>query len=178
MRRLVAALLTFLFIGCSTVEVNVDYDQKFDFLSVSNFSIEHKSKEGESSLVNDRIVNAITEQLKLKGYKNTTTPNGLIFHFYYSAKEKTDYRTSYGLASSFGRIGWGGGVMVSTTDTYNYTEGTLVIDARNPKTDKIVWRGIGVLELKEQKTPQEKTAYVNKIVAKILEKYPSKTLKE
>lgn len=178
MRWFVAAFLTLFLLGCSTVDVNIDYDQKFDFLSVQSFSVKHKVREGESSLVNDRITAAIKKQLILKGYKNEVQESELTFYFYYGAKEKTDFHTRYGLASGFGQIGWGAGMMVSTTDAHRYTEGTLMIEAINPKTEKTVWRGVAVLELKEQKTPEEKTAYINSIVAEILEKYPSKVVTE
>jgi hypothetical protein len=177
MKWIYAVFLTIFLVGCSTVDVNVDYDQQFKFLEVKNFVVEHETKKGESNLVNDRITAAINQQITQKGYKNSS-PAGLIFNYYYKAQDKTDYQTSYGLGTGFGRIGWGGALMVSTTDTYEYTEGTLVIDALDVKTKKIVWRGVGVLELKQQKTPQEKTEYVNKIVAKILEKFPSKIAQE
>lgn len=164
--------------GCSTIDVNVDYDESFKFSEVNDYTIEHKAKEGESTLVNDRITAAIEEQLNQRGYKKNADAKELVFHFYYASKEKTDFQTSYGLGGGYGRIGWGSGLMVSTTNTYDYTEGTLVIDATNVKTNKIVWRGVGTLELKEQKTPEDKRKYVNKIVAKILEKFPSKIVKE
>lgn len=173
MKWIYAVFLTIFLVGCSTVDVNVDYDQQFKFLEVNNFAVEHETKKGESNLVNDRITAANTQQITQKGYKNDS-PAGLIFNYYYKAQDKTDFQTSYGLGGGFGRIGWGGGMMVSTTDTYEYTEGTLIIDALDVKTKKIVWRGVGVLELQQQKTPQEKTKYVNSIVAKILEKFPSK----
>lgn len=173
MKWIYAVFLTIFLVGCSTVDVNVDYDQQFKFLEVNNFVVEHETKKGENTLVNDRITAALNQQITQKGYKNDS-PAGLIFNYHYKVQDKTDFQTSYGLGGGFGRIGWGGGMMVSTTDIYKYTEGTLIIDALDVKTKKIVWRGVGVFELQQQKTPQEKTKYVNSIVAKILEKFPSK----
>ncbi|WP_428737691.1 DUF4136 domain-containing protein [Sulfurimonas sp.] len=177
MKWIYAVFLTIFLVGCSTVDVNVDYDQQYKFLEVDCFAVEHETKQGESTLVNDRITTAIKQQITQKGYQNTSTA-GLVFNYFYKAQDKKDFQTSYGLGTGFGRLGWGGGMMVSTTDTYEYTEGTLVIDALDAKTKKIVWRGVGVLELREQKTPQEKTEYVNSIVAKILEKFPSKIVQQ
>ncbi len=63
-------------------------------------------------------------------------------------------------------------MMMSTTHTYEYNEGTLIIDALNPQTQKIVWRGIGVKELRDNKTPKERTQAVNEAIKKIMTKFP------
>ena len=63
-------------------------------------------------------------------------------------------------------------MMMSTTSTYEYKEGTLVIDALDPKTQKIVWRATASKELQDKKTPQERTQAVNKVISDLMKKFP------
>ncbi|MEN8302748.1 MAG: DUF4136 domain-containing protein [Campylobacterota bacterium] len=162
-----------LFVGCSTLDVNVDYDESYDFKGVNSFAIDNSIGNSKNTLFGSRVVNALENELKVKDYiKSSKEDADLIFVFHASAKEKSDVQTTIGLSGYRGfRYG---GMMMSTTHTYEYKEGTLVIDALNPKTKKVVWRGIGVKELREKETPQERTEAVNAAVKKIMEKFPVK----
>ena len=165
-------MIGFIFFGCSRMDVSVDYDESYDFKSVKTFVVDSSTENSKNTLFTNRVVNALENELELKNYKKTSKENAdLIFVFHSSAKEKSDIQTSFGL-SSFGGRRYGTGMMMSTTNTYEYTEGTLVIDALNPKNKKIVWRGIGVKELKEKDTPVQRTEAVNAAIKKIMEKFP------
>ena len=162
-----------LFIGCSTLKVSVDYDESYDFEKVRTFAIDRTSQNPKNTLFEDRVTNALENELILKNYKKVSKEEAdLIFVFHSSVKNKSDIQTSYGLSGYRGfRYG---GMMLSTTHTYDYTEGTLVVDALSPKTKKIVWRGKGVKELRDKKTPAQRTEAVNAAVKKIMEKFPKK----
>jgi len=162
-----------LLVGCSTLNVNVDYDETYDFKNAKSFAIDSGKESATRTLFSSRVVNALENELQLKNYKKVSKEEAdLIFVFNASAKDKSDTQVSYGLS---GYRGFGyGGMMMATSHTYEYTEGTLVIDALSPKTKKVVWRGVGVKELREQETPQERTQAVNAAVKKIMEKFPTK----
>ena len=174
MRWILGLFLSLFMVGCSTLDVNVDYDEGFDFAAVKSFQVVHNVREGENTLVNDRITAAIESELEKKGYVKATSDADLVFVYHYNAKDKVDIRTDYQMVG-YGGFGYSG-AMVARTSAYNYTEGTIIIDALNPKTKKIVWRSVGTLELQEQETPQEKREYVNKIIKEMLEKYPKRSL--
>ena len=161
-----------LFVGCSTLNVSVDYDETYDFKSAKSFAIDSGKKSATHTLFSSRVVSALKNELELKNYKNVSKEEAdLIFVFSANAKDKSDTQVSYGLS---GYRGFGyGGMMMATSHTYEYTEGTLVIDALSPKSKKVVWRGVGVKELREQETPQERTEAVNAAVKKIMEKFPA-----
>ncbi len=169
---------TLLFVGCSTLDVSVDYDDSFNFKSAKTFAVVKNSEMADNTLLNDRIISAIKNDLKLKNYQESAVENAdLIIVFYTKVEDKSQVSTSYsgGLGyRGYGRgYGYGGGMM-ATTHQYDYEEGTLVIDALNPKTKKIVWRAIGVKELSHKENPQERTEAVNVAVKKIMEKFPTK----
>jgi uncharacterized protein YxeA len=160
-----------LFAGCSTLKVSTDYDETFDFTKQKSFVVKHENKAGEDTLSNDRIIDSLEADLKAKGYKKVSLEEAdLIFVFHVNVEKKSDIQTDYQMMG-YGRYRYGG-AMVSTTSTYNYEEGTLVIDALNPKNEKIVWRSTGVAELKEQKTPQKRKEYINTIITKMMSSFP------
>ena len=168
---------TLLFVGCSTLDVSVDYDDSFNFKSAKTFAVVKNNEMADNTLLNDRIISAIKNDLKLKNYKESAVEStDLIIVFYTKVEDKSQVSTSYSGGGyrgyGFG-YGYGGGMMAST-HTYEYEEGTLVIDALNPKTKKIVWRAIGVKELSHKENPQERTEAVNAAVKKIMEKFPVK----
>lgn len=162
---------TLLFVGCSTLDVNVDYDESYDFKSAKSFALDNSMNKSNNTLFGSRVVNALENELKSKNYQKVSKEEAdLILVFHASAKDKSDTQMSYGLS---GYRGFGyGGMMMSSTHTYEYTEGTLVIDALSQKTKKVVWRGVGVKELREKETPAQRTEAVNAAVKKIMAKFP------
>lgn len=171
-------LMALFFVGCSTLEVDVDYDTAYNFDGKTKYAIVHSNRAGDNTLINDRIVNALDSALKAKSYTKVSKDKAdLIFVFHVNVRDKTDIRTDYQMVGyggyGFGR-GFGGGV-VATTSAYNYTEGTLIVDALNPKTQKIVWRGVAVDELSDSlDTPDEKTKYINEVIQKLMSNFPRK----
>ena len=172
MKYLLLPFLFLFFSACSTLEVQSDYDDSYDFSKIKTYRVVHYVKKGENTLVNDRITNAIKEVLNAKGYKDVEKNEDIIFVYHYAAKEKVDVRTDYQMIG-FGRYAYGG-TMVATTSAYEYTEGTIIIDALDPQSEKILFRAVGTLEVEYKKTPQEKRAYVLKIIQKLLKDFPAR----
>ena len=174
LKNLFFIFLVMFFAGCSTLEVSTDYDDKYDFSKPGNYVLRHYAKNGENTLLNDRITSSIDKVLTTKGYSKVNQNSDLIFVYHYNVKDKVDLRTDYQMVG-IRRYGYGGG-MVATTNSYEYKEGTIIIDALDTKTNKIVWRGVGVLEVEQKDTPKERQEYVYKIISKVMEKFPKKLL--
>jgi len=176
MKYILSLFISLFFIACSTLEVHYDYDENYQFSTVKTFSIVHNVKEGENTLLNDRITDALKNVLLSKGYTQVSRDNAdLIFVYHYGAKDKVDIQTDYQMVG-IRRRGFGG-TMIATTTAYEYTEGTIIIDALDTKTNKIVWRSVGTLEVEEKKTPQERKEYVQKIISEVMKDFPSHSIK-
>jgi len=169
----VTVLILLVFLGCSSLKINVDYDPEFNFSSQKSFAVVHHNREGEDTLFNDRLIEALGLDLETKAYvKKSKDSADLIFVFHTNVESKTDIDTDYTMVGYRGyRYG---GYMMSTTRTYNYTKGTLIIDALNPRDNKIVWRGIATDILKSHDNPSERTAYIHKVVKETMKDFPSK----
>lgn len=169
--KYIVFFIMLIFSGCSNLEVNVDYDESFDFNEQKTYAINREIKDGENNLFIDRVKKAIDTNLEAKNYKKVEINQAdLVITFNAKVENKTSTYTDYQMVG-MGRYRYGG-TMISTTSSYNYDDGILVVDVINPKTKKIVWRGVGETEVKQQDTPREKQEYINAIVTKIMEKYP------
>ena len=177
--------ILFLLSGCSTLKVDVDYDSSYNFSNKTKYAVVHSLKESEDSLTNNRISKAIKKSLNASAYTEVSKENAdLVFVFHVNVMNMSDLRTDYevvgyggyGYNPGWGYGGWGYGstVVVPRSTTYRWQEGKLIIDAMNPKTQKIVWRGIVKDELSRGSSSQEeKTEYINKVVTKLMKEFPS-----
>jgi len=170
--------IIFILSGCSVMKVDVDYDTSYNFDGKTKYAVVHASRAGENTLTNDRIMQAIKSSLNVRNYTNVQKNEAdLIFVFHVNVKDKTDIRTDYQMVGyrGFGYGFGGGGMMIATPSSYSYTEGTLILDALNPKTKKIVWRGIASDELnRSETTPEEKREYINKVISELMKNFPKK----
>jgi hypothetical protein len=171
MRNYLLLLVSLFVVACSTLEVHTDYDENYKFDTIKTYSVIHRTKEGENTLLNDRITHAIEDVLTTKGYTQTSREDAdVLVVYHYNTKDKVDIQTDYQMIG-IRRYGFGGG-MVATTSAYEYTEGMIIIDFLDKKSKKIIYRSVGTLEVQEQKTPQERKAYVKKIIQEVLKDFP------
>jgi len=181
--------MLFLFSGCSTLKVDVDYDSSYNFNNKTKYAVVHSLKESEDSLTNNRIAEAIKKSLNNNNYKEVSKEDAdLIFVYHVNVINKSDIRTDYqvigysgygyGPGWGYGRYGGFGGygstVVIPRSSTYKWQEGKLIIDAMNAKNQKIVWRGIAKDELSNgNSSHEEKVEYINKVVKKLMKDFPS-----
>lgn len=158
----------FILSACSVVNVSTDYDPKVNLKSYKSFAI--LSYEDGDSLINNRIEVALARELQSKGYIIVSQDKAEFYVLYrYSATNKSEDRQEF-VQTGFGRYGRYGGFY--TTSTYHYTEGNFEIRMANPNNKDTFWRAEGTNTLKELDTPKEREKYTNKVVKKMLEKYP------
>ncbi len=169
-------LTAWLFSGCSTIKVDTDYDPEFSFADIKTYAIVHKARAGDDTLTVDRIIDGIHTQFEAKGYTKAERSNAEIYIvFHTDVRNKTKIVQDYQyVGMSPYRYRYGGMMAVPTTRAYNYDEGKLLIDVLNPKDDKIVWRGIATDSIKDYDTPQERTDYINKVIATVLKSLPAR----
>jgi len=163
--------------GCSTVQVDTDYDPGTDFSALRSYAwLSSKQPPTgdpriDNPLLDARLRGAIDAELASRGIR-AVAPEAADFLVAYNVmvENKTDVQTIY---RSYGRVGWGGAGSVDTV-VQQYDEGTLLLDFLHPKDGKLLWRGSARTRLQEQRTPEKRDAYVKKIVAELFKKYPPK----
>ncbi len=173
MRFLIPLLLALLISGCSSLKIATDYDPSADLNAPKNFAIVHKTLEGEDTLTADRIIAALQNELTSKGYTASAKESAdfyIVFHTGVTSKTRidTDYQYINMYPYSYGY----GAIVVPQTSVYSYEEGKLIVDAVIPASNKIIWRGTAVDYLKDLKTPQEKSQYINNVIRTLMKKFP------
>lgn len=163
-------------VSCSSIYgVSHDYDEKADFSGLKTYDwLAIPEKADINQLDVERLKTAVNNRLEIKGFKmNSDTPDfSIAVHF--GKKDKIQVR-DYGYDDGpfmgprgrrFG--GWGD----RRVDTYQYEEGTLVLDFVDAKTKKLLWRGSGKARVGDAKTPEKRQKLINEAVEKILKKFP------
>ncbi|MFQ5754782.1 MAG: DUF4136 domain-containing protein [Acidiferrobacterales bacterium] len=186
-RRAVMLLLTAL-AGCSTMQVNTDFDPAADFgiLQTYNWMPGPQKVTGDPRLDNEvlekRIHTAVENQLNAQGFRkqSSRTPDFLVG--YHVALEKklavSTMNTYYGY-----RAGWGWSYGVGTSAigpesyTYEYEQGSLILDIVDGDTRRLIWRGSAQTEVNKTASPEKRQAQINEAVKKMLEQFPPKSKK-
>lgn len=171
-RGLLALGAVALVAGCSTVEVNYDYDKEADFSKYKSYAWMPPPPQGRpsSDLVSERIERAVTNELGAKGFREDANAPDLLVLYHVGTKDKIQV-TDWGY--SYGSYYWGMGGR--SVDVYEYEEGTLIVDLVDAGTKQLAWRGWGTTTIDRTKPPDQITAMVNDVVAAIMKKYPPPT---
>ncbi len=167
--------------GCSGIKVYTDYDPGLDFSHYDTYAwMPDKTEETgdyrvDNDLVQRRVLQALVNQLELAGFREVSEAEADFWIAYrVDVLDKTQISSSgsyvtYGQGGRgrYGGVGYGGGV-----DSYDYTEGVLVLDFIDPKTEELVWRGTAERRVDAAKGPQKSEERINLAFAKILERFP------
>jgi len=148
-------------------KVEIEFDQAVDFSQFKTFAIRSsvlhsKSPSLNSDLVKKRINADIVKFLEAKGLEFVVEgPSQLNVRYTLGAVRETKTE-----AYPAGWRGYGTAIV-----RVPFTEGTLVLDLRDPKTKSLVWRAIARVE---KNNPRDLEKKLDDMVKKSIEKYPPK----
>jgi hypothetical protein len=155
------ALVLFAAIAGFAMSVKSDYEKNFDFTQLHTFAFKTDRASNDplstNTLEAGRIQNALTSQLEANGFTHSSQNPDFIVAFYSRTKQKTQIQSSGGFGPGFGpgfgfgrgfgwgygipdraRWRWGYGPDIWTT---NYTQGCVMADIIDARTNDLVWRG-------------------------------------
>ncbi len=159
-------------------DVTYDFDKGVDFTAYKTYAMKDGTPVGQQ-LIDDRIVNAIDDAMKAKGFtKATSNPDVFVVYHVAFDKQKDISTFSSGYGGGYGPYGWGwgGGWGGGTTSTQvrDILVGTLVIDIADAKKGQLAWRGMGTKEIDTKAKPDKRDKSIKKAVDKIFKNYPPK----
>jgi hypothetical protein len=164
MRVLILTLLAAL--GAFAQKITVEFDEAADFSKYKTFAIRDgqlnsKNAALNSELVKKRIDADIERGLTAKGLTKVSGPSDLNVRYRFGSARRAEIETY--------PAGWRGfGTRVVRVP---YTEGTLVLDLRDPSTRSLVWRAIASEEKREAVKIEGR---LDDMVRKSLDRYPPK----
>jgi len=170
--------------GCVAPAVRTDFDPAADFTTFQSYAFSGMTDVNQggvldNSLIRQRIEGMIDQQLSNKGLRKVGMDDhpDLLIHYWVGLQEKQRVDSTGPAVGAYGRrggYGWGAGY--SGVTTYDYTEGTLIIDLVTPAKKELVWRGTVVGTLTDSK--EKNIQMVNEGIAKAFEDYPPKSPKQ
>jgi hypothetical protein len=147
-------------------KINIQFDEAADFSKYRTFAIRggvlnSRNPALNSELVKKQIEADIAKDLSARGLTQVADSADLNVRYHFGAARKAEVE-----AFPAGWRGWG-----TRYVRVPYTEGTLVIDLRDPSTRSLVWRGIAS---EEKNDPSKIQGKLDDMVRKSIEKYPPK----
>jgi hypothetical protein len=179
--NLILFSLVLLMASCApSLKVSYDFDKSIDFKTYKTYSFYNLQTSGSVSQLNaDRIVNAIRAEMSKKGFTETSTNPDLMVNAVTILKDKqtttasTNYYGYGGMYRPYGYYGGMGATGYTTVSTYEYKDGSLIIDVVDAKTDKMIWQGSGNKDI--DKAPKNPEEVINAAVAQIMANFPPGT---
>lgn len=173
-RFLVPAVLTVLTLsvaGRAFDQVHTDYDKKADFSHYKTYS--WIKVQTSNPLWEQRIKDAVDPEMQAKGFQKVDSGGDMALTAVGSTRDQQEYNTFY---NGLGPWWWRGFGNEATTTVTTYRIGTLVLDMFDAQSHRLIWRGTASDMLSEKPSKNEKK--LDKVIAKMFEKFPPKESKE
>jgi len=147
-------------------KIDIQFDGATDFSQFKTFAIRggvlnSRNPALNSELVKKQIEADLAKDLSARGLTQVADSADLNVRFHFGSARKAEVE-----AYPAGWRGWG-----TRYVKVPFTEGTLVIDLRDPSTRSLVWRGIAS---EEKNDPNKIQGKLDDMVRKAIEKYPPK----
>ena len=162
--------------------IETDYDRTIDFSQYRTYAFFNPmgiENPNYSSIYGSIFRNAISREMESRGYRKSDNPD-LLINVSGRLQDKTKVTTTsdpymaggyYGYRR--GRYGaWGGYGYGTTTHVSNYTEGTVNVDMVDRAQKRMVWEGVAVGRVKEDRTNEETRANINAGIKEMFAGYP------
>ncbi len=172
-------------VSCATVKVRTDFDTDVDFAGYGTYDwleppvlTEPAAQESvdpfaRNSLLDKRVRREVDRVLAARGYRRVTDGNSaFLVHYQVILENRTKIRSNSiggGYYGGYYRHGYLGGGYSGGTYSYDYKEGTLILDVIDSRTERISWRGWAVGTNREGYYTEELVA---KAVGGVLAEFP------
>lgn len=160
--------------ACSGISTTSDWDESYDFSSLSTYAWMAQGLEaGVSEIMLRRMYVAVDDELATKGFTLTEPDQAdFLMAYHTGTQDRQQYDTyGYGAGGWWGGY-WGGGMTTTTVRTY--TEGTLILDMISREENELIWRGSASKTIDEMDSPEQRVKTVQAAVAKLLKDFPPK----
>ena len=172
MKRVFALAILGLLISSAAVaqKINVDWDRQANFSQYHTYMWQ-KSPHPGKGFWDERIVNAVDQQLQAKGLtKVDSNPDLWVVYSNSIHDQKEVVGTGYNYGPYWGWGAWGMGPTTTTYNTFVTRLGTLVVEISDVKEKGLLWRGSATDTISDNSNKNIKT--LDKAVGKLFKNYP------
>jgi hypothetical protein len=173
-----ALIVAILAAPATAQKIYIDYDRSVDFSQYQTFAwfeSDATSMTDTSPLMHERVKSTLIAALKGGGLQMVGSDPDLYVTYHTQEKEEMQLNTtSFGYGYGGGWAwdpywDWGPSMGSSTTTSYTYTRGTLIVDVWDAERRQLVWRGAAEAVVKEK--PENAARQIEKAVDKMGKKW-------
>jgi hypothetical protein len=188
MMKLFTMIAVTIFVSSNAIgQITHDQDNSVDFSKYKSYSFLGWQK-GSDSLINDidkqRLVDALKSEMQKRDLNYVESNGDMMITLYLTINNEqnvtayTNYTGGMGYGMGAGAWGYGAGMGSSSTtyNTYDYQEGTLVMDSYDETSKKLVWEGIYKGAIQSKANKREKT--IPKNIGKLMKGFPIEPVKK
>ena len=174
-------LLSFLVACGDNIQVENDYDPKFNFKAIKSYSFVEFVDDDVTRLMQNRVEQALSDKMAALNYQESSAEQADIlvaFHLITKIKQRQRVTTTDPGFDYYGRRYYGPSINMSVShiDTIDYKVGSLIIDFIDPDSRNVVYHAGASAILSDVKTPDERMQLIRAAVDKALQEYPPTSL--
>ena len=162
--------------------IETDYDHTVDFTKYRTYGFFNPmgiENPNYSSIYGSIFRDAISKEMDSRGYVQSDNPD-LLINVSGRLQEKTKVTTTSDPYMAGGYYGyrrgmygaWGGYNYGTTTHVSNYTEGTVNVDIVDRAEKRMVWEGVAVGRVKEDRTNEQRRQAIYAGIKEMFAAYP------
>lgn len=177
------AAAAMLIAGCASgPKIQSDYDHTADFSQYRTYAFFNPmgiENPNYSSIYGSIFRDAISKEMESRGYRVSDNPD-LLINVSGRLQDKTKVTTTADPYMAGGYYGyrrgaygaWGGYGYGTTTHVSNYTEGTINVDIVDRAAKRMVWEGVAVGRVQDNRTNEETRQKIYAGIQEMFAAYP------
>ncbi len=172
MKKKIQTAFLLLFVSCSAIRVNYDYEKEANFNNYTTYNYYPDMLTGLSDLDSKRLLKAIDLKMRSKGILLSEEPDFFINIQSRSSQMPRNNAVGVGLGGTGRSIG--GGLSIGIPVGQPGMELQIQFDFVDSQKENLFWQGISNGPFKESLSPVAREQKFNEIVEKVFSKYPPK----
>ncbi|WP_394747260.1 DUF4136 domain-containing protein [Spongiimicrobium salis] len=170
MKAIILVFLSIVFLSCTAIRVNYDYDKQTDFSNYATYNYYPEIDTGLSELDDKRLFKVIDSTMQAKGFLLSEEPDFLMN--IQSSTFVAGSRNSVGVGLGSAGRNVGGGISFGVPVGGRKVNRQIIFDLIDTKKDELFWQGSTESAFKENASPLQREQDFIAIVAKVFAAYP------
>lgn len=170
MQRVFCFLILLLVAGCGSVRVAYDYERGQDWSAYRTYDFYPDLQSGLSELDERRLLDAVDQVLKERGYRQSEDPDMLINIYGEAYRQAPGNTVGLGVGGTGGNVG--GGISLGIPLNGSSLQRQLTFDLIDAARQVLVWQAVSTDGYRETADPSQREARFLNIAEKVFSGFP------